>query len=1035
MATQEIKPWEEFATTPATTARDSASSGTGVVIPAPPSKPEKPTETFRPATREEKIAAGVDPDRAYQINTVTLKLEDVGGQAPAKAPMQQDTNRIPQISTGLNAVQDLRRLSERFLSVGKQAGNVSETPILGSLLGQNRADLEGSIEILKGIIIQDQLARLAKINPAGISSLANTPGEQERFVSSIANLDPNQSPEQFQLGLKRAEDYLKRQLQEAGGAEQAVAPQVDAQGREIVAPELRVAEGAEFSTDADFQRQRDNAEAWAATQGLPFDQALAQFNATMQAKGYGPAGQDTIEILRWYEQNMPGNRAAVQWVLPKSGVRESEAPGRIAALGSGLLTGTTAGLAEEAVNLFDPTAAAKLEAARQYGRENYAGTTLAGEVIGGIVSPLSRLGPGGTILGEAQRGAIYGGLMGAGEAAPDAGLIERIPSALIGATVGGATGGAAQRFFGGPAAAQAVPEGAPIAAIPDAAPIGAVSPEVSPVGAAAPEVAPVGAVRPSPAVAPQAAPAVGAEMTSEELIALAQKAVSKSPGATQARSRLADIAQSNPEARAAAERLGVELPVDVLSDNAQLKSITGLMRSQIGSPSAMAWKETLNDSVARAHGAMDELEATTDLSQVSADVYKRIDDANEALKRQASSLRKEVDDSINVRDTIDASNIRSWLQNRIDNYGGGKKGIDALSEQERGLWNLVSKGNPTYALFNKKRAEVGQALSERSGPWVDSAKADLDEIYKRMADDQMSFVESKGSAEIADKQRAANTLFKEMYRGRERMQKLFGKDLTGNFPQLLQRAINEGRGGNTKTFDVLMKVVPEDMRGSVITSGLFKAAKATDETFSFTKFADLYRDLRANGQIYKNVAKAVGPQGEKLLTDLYAISRRLSDADKAITRTGASTQLNALNSERLLTKILQAVGGAAVAGTAGSMLGGETLAMASAGLAAAAPEIAQRFSKSNAEKLHNLMSSNEFRDLAVSAATNEGLERNINRVASSKTFKDYLSGIGVNPKNGRDWLRSAMTVTTTSGATRQGDQQQPMANPTMKVPQ
>lgn len=188
-----------------------------VAAPKEAEKPEKPTETFSIATPEQKAAAGLDPNRVYQVSSVTGEFKDVGGQPTAKAVAEKDTNRLPQLYTGISAVRDLRKLSDKFLSLGKQAGGISETPVFGSLLGQNRADLEGSIEILKGIIIQDQLARLAKINPAGVASLANTPGEQERFVSSIANLNPNQSPEQFAIGLKRAEDYLNRQLKESGG--------------------------------------------------------------------------------------------------------------------------------------------------------------------------------------------------------------------------------------------------------------------------------------------------------------------------------------------------------------------------------------------------------------------------------------------------------------------------------------------------------------------------------------------------------------------------------------------------------------------------------------------------------------------------------------------------------------------------------------------------------------------------------------------------------------------------------------------------
>lgn len=230
------------------------------------------------------------------------------------------------------------------------------------------------------------------------------------------------------------------------GAKPSEQPPAPGAPSTLGAPRIEVAKGEAFSTEQDFKRRQDSADAWAATQGMPFDQALAQFNATMQAKGYGPAGKETIDVLQWWEQNKPGDRGAVVWELPATGKREGGAPGQVAAAGSALLTGYTGGLAEEVVQQFSPEAAAKLEAAKQYGREAYPGTTLTGEVIGGLLSPLSKIGPGGTVAGEAVRAGTYGGISGFGEAAPDAGFVERIPGAVAGATIGGTAGGAAQKY-------------------------------------------------------------------------------------------------------------------------------------------------------------------------------------------------------------------------------------------------------------------------------------------------------------------------------------------------------------------------------------------------------------------------------------------------------------------------------------------------------------------------------------------------------------------------------------------------------------
>lgn len=770
--------------------------------------------------------------------------------------------------------------------------------------------------------------------------------------------------------------------------------------------------GEAFQTEADLAAQRQLQDAWA--RGLSVDE-LIQFN---QQIGRGAFSPEDIQRMRDARaQNKPeaisfyatptGQPTAAQGII--GAALETPVGEAVGGYAVGAANALTAGTLDELAPILglDP---ARVQAAKDYLRERAPTASLAGEVTGGILGSIPAVrGAGAALAGTRLAGAApllgeigYGAAYGAGEA-PEG---QRLTGALIGGGAAGLGGALANRFLpGGP--------GTFTGAAPEA-PAGAVMPEVPPVAAMAPEVPPVAAAAPSPAtVAPAAAapaPAAGTPVTAEEMITLAQKAVSRTPGASKARAQLAEIAKTNPEAKAAADRLGLELPVDVLSDNAQLKEVTGLTRSQIGSEAKQAWNETVSAASERAHQAMDELDAVTDISQVSADVFDRLDNAQKGLGRQASNLRQEVTDAVDVRGRVEANGIKTWLEGRIADLGGGKEGIANLSPEEKRLWGIVSKGQPTYALINEQRDLIGQALEKGTGPWSNTNMKRLKDIYGALADDQIKFIEASAGKEIADKQRAANTLFKQMYEGREQMERIFTKNLSGSLAPLMQRAITQGTKGNAQTLNTLVKIIPEDMRGKVLTSALFKAAKATDETFSFTNFANIYRDLRANGAVYKEFAKAVGPEGDKLLTDLYAISRRLSDADKAISRTGASTQLQLLNSERLLSRILMASGGAAGAGLIGSMLGGPGAAIVGAGLAAAAPEIAQRVGKTNAQKLHNLMSSAEFRDLATSAATNEALDRNINRVANSSAFRDFAKTIGLELKQGRNWLRSAITA-------------------------
>lgn len=168
-------------------------------------------ERFR--MEQEKFNLETDPS-AIAAQAAAKAIGTARGEAEAKNVV--DPNRPMQIKSALDALSNVRRLAQNFLSVGTQAERVSNYPVIGGFLGQNRADLEASLSLIEGNLIQDQLARLAKLNPGGMASLANSETEARRLASGIANLDPNQSQEEFLRGVKRAEDYYREQARQLG---------------------------------------------------------------------------------------------------------------------------------------------------------------------------------------------------------------------------------------------------------------------------------------------------------------------------------------------------------------------------------------------------------------------------------------------------------------------------------------------------------------------------------------------------------------------------------------------------------------------------------------------------------------------------------------------------------------------------------------------------------------------------------------------------------------------------------------------------
>ena len=263
-------------------------------------------------------------------------------------------------------------------------------------------------------------------------------------------------------------------------------------------PALQVAEGDRIATDRDIEIASLLQGAWQS------GKSIDEINALTIQLGTEPLPPATIEAL----QSDPNRQ--IRFTPNRSGVREGSASemGVGSALAAGAVRGFFGNLAEEALSVVSPEAAAKLQAAGEAAEQQRPFETFVGEAVSGALSPLGRIGPGGTIAGEAVRGGIYGGLYGAGEAAPDAGILERALPAVVGLTTGAGTGALAQRFLGGGGNVAPTADGGVVP------PVMGITPEV-PTAGIAPEVPAAGMAAPVEAAAPPVAAAVPEEAAAE----------------------------------------------------------------------------------------------------------------------------------------------------------------------------------------------------------------------------------------------------------------------------------------------------------------------------------------------------------------------------------------------------------------------------------------------------------------------------------------------------------------------------------------
>jgi len=431
--------------------------------PPKPEKPEKPTETFRDATTQEKIDARVDPNMAYQINEVTKELKVVGGQptaAPAGTLDPKTVEGRKLIARGIlssvgvdptGGVDPVSEMIRKSTSGGLQkfgaelVGDITGEPTPGMVeIGRLRAiasdmtlqmsggSLGAGMSNTDRDFINDRMGDVANPDKTAGERLAAW-GEVKKRLLSVAELQAGE--------------------QAAGGGGGVAAP-----------PPLQVATGATFSTDQDIANAMALNQLWA--NGATID----QMNAKSIELTTSPLSQASIEFL---QRNI--NNRNIPAVSPaSSGKREGGVPSELSAVGAGLFRGATANLGEELVNVFDPAAAAKLQAASEFAQSESPYITAGSELIGGVLSPLARVGNlargASPIAQEALSGAVYGTLYGAGEADPNAGIRDRLSGAFIGATTGGAGGALggkiAQSLGGGSAATQEAVQAAERAGIP-----------------------------------------------------------------------------------------------------------------------------------------------------------------------------------------------------------------------------------------------------------------------------------------------------------------------------------------------------------------------------------------------------------------------------------------------------------------------------------------------------------------------------------------------------------------------------------------
>lgn len=507
-------------------------------------------------------------------------------------------------------------------------------------------------------------------------------------------------------------------------------------------------------------------------------------------------------------------------------------------------------------------------------------------------------------------------------------------------------------------------------------------------------------IPPTPAITP-----VVAEVTEEEVGSLIKKASGTGFGSTGARDRLADLAQVNVAAKEAADRLGIQLPADVFSDNPQVRAAAGLTRSVAGGEAEAAWRNTVTQAVDKADDAIKQFDATFVEGAVApAVVSQKIKDSliqqQKTTVQAAKDLYDQVDLKVPEQTLVTFPTLKAKLAEITSRLGAEGVEKNATLKMLNKMVSDADAGKVPYGRLKEEKTLIGDSIKGVQNDYSKStSQGRLKEIYGALAKDQLDNVEKLADAEVRQQLRSANLLTAKEKALGQRIINAFGQDIEGSLGSKLRSAIISGGKGDTGDFNRLLKIVPEEFRKETLATALAAATRsargAEKGGFGFSEFADLYPKLRANPPVFKTIVDTLGKDSADVLRDLFEVSKRVTEARALVQTTGKANQalLQGMQAESLVGKLMESTIAKGVV-TAAAATGGPMLA----GAASVITNALTQGNKDSLKAAGKVFADESFQSLAIEAATKGESAASLRRAAASPAFSKFADLVGL-PKN------------------------------------
>lgn len=455
----------------------------------------------------------------------------------------------------------------------------------------------------------------------------------------------------------------------------------------------------------------------------------------------------------------------------------------------------------------------------------------------------------------------------------------------------------------------------------------------------------------------------------EDVAALEYKA---SKGNKKAEEKIIKLSETDPEAIAAADRLGLDLPTDLLMQADETNKIAGLARSQAGSAEETAFRNDITHTATVADEALNQLSKYNNIAEASDDIKLALTTSHDMMKNQEKILYEAFDASLPKETPVVADNLFEVLSNTAKELGGE----DKLSPTEKRLFALSKDQSLTYGALLREKQNIGSGTKNTMFPDVNDYQ--LGKIYDAIKQDQKDAVALNLGDDALKNLDIANSLTVKRKGIENQIIAGFGKKGEGSVASLIKQAIASGSKGDVAPLNKLLSIVPKEMHKDVIATALKElssSGRAADAgTFDFANYAKMYDGLRRNSPIYKTVIETIGTDKAQMLQDLYTISKKIVEAKQNVLHTGKANQ--AIIAGLKGNSLMQAVVGKII---------GWTTSKVTAGLVS--PEFLFKTPQEKLQSIANLLRDPDFKQLIIDASKGKATTEAVNKVMETEAFK------------------------------------------------